>query len=226
MASLEPSSPLSLLTLPVEIQAAITTYLEFFDLSTLRFANRYFYALVPAPTHAELLSAESLEPGFLACAGCTRLRPMATFSPKMTLSKKRAGGTQAHTRFCIECGRRPGPGEHRYTLGTRWKENEVPFVKCLSCKITAEGPKDQALRICVSCHRQDLERVRAAEVLKRVRSEAREREERRLRREERRRDWVERGFTPSDFSSADPREEDDSESDWGQDDDMNYSGHS
>ncbi|OBT61335.1 hypothetical protein VE03_09536 [Pseudogymnoascus sp. 23342-1-I1] len=228
MTSPEPSSPLSLLTLPTEIHAAILTHLQFFDLHALRWTNRYFHALLPPPTHAELLSAETLETGFLACVGCTRLRPVATFSSKMFIKKKVPGGTQAHNRFCIECGRRPLPGLHRYMLGSRWKENGAPFARCLKCKIIAKGPEDQAVPLCFSCHTQDLERVRAAEELERVRREARWREERRSLRAERRRNWVERGFALSDFSSEDPSEQDDPEYqwDWGQDDDMNYSAHS
>ncbi|KFY49112.1 hypothetical protein V495_00760 [Pseudogymnoascus sp. VKM F-4514 (FW-929)] len=228
MTSPEPSSPLSLLTLPTEIHAAILTHLQFFDLHALRLTNRYFHALLPPPTHAELLSAETLETGFLACVGCTRLRPVATFSSKMFIKKKVAGGTQAHNRFCIECGRRPLPGLHRYMLGSRWKENGVPFARCLRCEIIAKGPEDQAVPLCFSCHTQDLERARAAEELERVRREARWREERRSLRAERRRNWVERGFALSDFSSEDSSEQDDPEYqwDWGQDDDMNYSAHS
>jgi hypothetical protein len=46
---------------------------------------------------------------------------------------------------------------------------------------------------------------------------------------ERRREWIEHGFTPSDFSEEYPSEEEDGGADpwdWGQDDDMNYSAHS
>ena len=82
--------------------------------------------------------------------------------------------------------------------------------------------------LCFSCHTRDLERARAVEELKRVQTEAREREERRSLRAERRRGCVERGGALSDFSSEDPREQDDGDYqwDWGQDDDMNYSAHS
>lgn len=78
----------------------------------------------------------------------------------------------------------------------------------------ARGLGDQKELICLSCHTQDLERVRAAEELERVRREARLRDERTLLRAERKRNWVERGFAGSDFSSADPRDQDDSDSDW------------
>ncbi|OBT61886.1 hypothetical protein VE03_08729 [Pseudogymnoascus sp. 23342-1-I1] len=228
MASLEPSSPhLSLITLPAEIHAAILTHLRFFDLHTLRFTNRYFHALIPPPTHADLLSAETLESGLLACVGCTRLRPIANFSPNMFIKKKMPRGAQAHNRFCIECGHRPLPGVHRYTLGSRWRENGVPFVRCLRCEIIAEGLEDQTVRTCPSCHTQNLETVRAAEELERVRRETRLRGERRARRAERRRNWIKRGLPGSDFSSADPSDQDDSDDEWerGQDGGINYFGH-
>ena len=92
----------------------------------------------------------------------------------------------------------------------------------------AKGPEDQAVPLCFSCHTQDLEKARAVEELKRVHTEAREREKRRSLHAERRRVWIERGFALSDFSSEDSSEQDDREHqwDWGQDDDMNYSAHS
>jgi hypothetical protein len=73
-----------------------------------------------------------------------------------------------------------------------------------------------------------MERARAAEELERVRRETREREERRRRRTARRREWIERGFAPSEFSEYTSEEEDGGADpwDWGQDDDMNHSAHS
>ncbi|KFY28475.1 hypothetical protein V493_02917 [Pseudogymnoascus sp. VKM F-4281 (FW-2241)] len=226
MASPEPSPPLSLLTLPTEMQDAIFTHLRFFDLHTLRLTSRDFHALIPPPTHGELLSAESLELGFLACAGCMRLRRIAKFSPKMFKRKKTAGGIEAYNRFCFECGRRPPPGEHRYMLGARWEENGVPFVRCLRCEKVDIGPAEQAISLCLPCHRQDLERKKAVEELKRVQMDRKSREVRRLLRAERRRKWVERGYALSDFSSVDSSDEDDSGDEWGHDGDMDYSGHS
>ncbi|KUJ08642.1 uncharacterized protein LY89DRAFT_676558 [Mollisia scopiformis] len=179
MASPELSSrPLSLLALPPEIHAAILPHLQFLDLHTLRLVNHYFHALVLPPSHTELLSAEKTPKfDFLAC-------------------KKAPGGAQAHNRFCIECGRRPLPGVHRYMLGARWEEHGVPYARCKRCKMIAKGPEDQAVPLCFSCHTQDLEKARAVEELKRVQAEAREREKRRSLRAERRRIWIERGFAP------------------------------
>ncbi|KFY45634.1 hypothetical protein V494_00859 [Pseudogymnoascus sp. VKM F-4513 (FW-928)] len=229
MTSPKPSSSFPLLTLPFEIQTAILTHLQSFDPYALRLTNRHYYALIPPPTHAELLSAETSETGFLACVGCTRLRPIAAFSSKMIMKKRGPGGAQAHNRFCIECGRRPIPGPHRYVLGSRWKENGASFVRCLRCGVIGRAPEDQRVPLCFSCHTQHLEREKAARELERVRRETREREEREVLRAARRVIWVERGGALSDFSSADPREEEDSEEDpydWGQDDDISYTGHS
>jgi hypothetical protein len=104
----------------------------------------------------------------------------------------------------------------------------VPLARCLRCTRIARGPEDQAIRLCLSCHTQDVERARAAEELERVRREAREREKRWRLRAERRREWIERGFALSDFSEYTSEEEDGRADpwDWGQDDDMNYSAHS
>jgi hypothetical protein len=226
MASLEPSScPLSLLALPTEIHAVILTHLRFLDLHTLRLTNHYLHALIPLPSHAEFLTVETSGFDFLACVGCTRLRPTATFSPKMFKKKKAPGGSQAHNRFCFECGRRPLPGVHRYMLGSRWEEYGVPFARCLRCGSIARGPEDQAVPLCLSCHTQDLERVRAAGELERVRREARGRKERRLLRAERRRKWIDGGRALSDYSSEDTSEQYVREDlwDWGQDDDISYS---
>jgi hypothetical protein len=105
----------------------------------------------------------------------------------MSNKKKAPGGTQAHNRFCIKCGRRPLPGVHRNMLGSRWEEYSVPFARCLRCISIARGQEDQTVRLCLSCYTKDLERARAAEELQRVQREAGEQEERRSLRAERRR---------------------------------------
>jgi hypothetical protein len=104
----------------------------------------------------------------------------------------------------------------------------VPYARCKRCRTIAQGPEDQAVPLCFSCYTRDLERARAVEELKRVQTEAREREKRRSLRAERRQRWIERGLALSDFSSEDSSEQDDREYqwNWGQDDDMNYSAHS
>jgi hypothetical protein len=154
---------MSLIALPVELHLAIFTHLAFPDLQTLRLANHYFYALIPLPTHAQLLAMEKLDftyNKFFTCVGCTRLRPVSEFSSKMVKRKKGPQGTQAHNRFCLECGRRPLPGPHRYTSGDRWDESGVPFVRCRWCAKVAKAPADQDIELCLYCHTRALEEAR------------------------------------------------------------------
>jgi hypothetical protein len=187
-----PDTTPSLLALPTEIHDEIFTNLCFPDLYSVRLINHYFYNIIAPPVHAELLTAETLdfarEINAFACVGCTRLRPQAAFSPKMVKKKKVAGGTGARNRFCIECGRRPLPGVHRYHLGSRWEEAGMLFVRCLRCTAITLGPEDQNVPLCLSCYTKHLLRERAAEELERVRREGREREERRQRLTVRRRE--------------------------------------
>jgi hypothetical protein len=76
MALLEPtSSHRSFLALPTEIHTVIPS-LKFFDLHSLWLTCHYFHKLVPVPTHTGLLKHETTAIDFLACVGCTRLRPI------------------------------------------------------------------------------------------------------------------------------------------------------
>lgn len=164
MALLEStSSPPSFLALPTEIHNIISSHLEFFDLHSLRLTCHYFHSLVPRPTHTEILKHETTAIDFLACVGCTRLRPATTFSAKIKKKSKAPSSNQAYNRFCIECGRRPLPGVYRYTLGSRWEEHGVPVVRCLRCGNIARGPEDKTVELCLLCYRQNLQRVRVVE---------------------------------------------------------------
>lgn len=219
-----------LLTLPTEMQDSILTHLPFLDLHTLRMTNHYFYNLIPPPTHNDLLEAEKSEIGLYACVGCMKLRRKECFSSNMTKKKKVLGGLEAHNRFCIECGRRPLPGEHQYTRGQRWDENGNPFVRCFKCQRTAQAPEDRSVQLCLSCHTQDLERQRQAEVRKRVQRESEARDQRRLLRAERRRHHLEHGGAASDTEEEDTSEEEYQDSPFwgyaGSEYEMNYSAHS
>lgn len=119
-STMSSSNPTSLLDLPTEMDLLILQHLSFFDLHSLRLTNHYFHALIPPPTHAELLDNEqspfACKNGLSACVGWTRLRPKASFSPKMFKMENRPGQPDARNRFCIECGRRPLPGPNRYLL--------------------------------------------------------------------------------------------------------------
>lgn len=103
----------------------------------------------------------------------------------------------------------------------------MAFVRCLKCTTIATAPEESTARVCYSCHTQNLERARAAEELRRVQREMKEREERFWQREEWRKNW---GGAASDFSSNDPREDDEDDYQWNPMDDlgdeMNYSNYS
>jgi len=231
--------PHTLLTIPVEIQTYIMGHLDIPGLQTLRLSCNYFYIIIPPPVHADLVAIEASLQGnidYFACVGCTTIRPRAMFSPSMLKKKKTSGGSQACNRFCNECGRRPLPGLHRWTMGIRWEEDDtrgsyVPFVRCLGCERIARAPADKAIRLCLGCHTYDIERVRAAEEVQRVQKEFNDREERRRMREDRRIQWIASGYAASDFSQHDPGSEGEEEywwgdnpNDWLEDDAMNYSG--
>lgn len=209
--------PFSLLGLPAEIHTAIFTHLPCLELQSLRLTNHYFHGLIPPLsrplTHAKILTVEALGiSGCLACVSCTRLRPMARSSSKMTKRRKMAGGAEPHNRFCIECGRRPLPGVHRHSLEARWEECGTSFVRCLRCASIAIGPKDHAVQLCYSCHTQDLDRERVAKEQERVLWEAKRREQSILlhpeRHVERRRRWAEGGHNQSGYWLDDTTDED------------------
>ncbi|EPE24926.1 hypothetical protein GLAREA_11507 [Glarea lozoyensis ATCC 20868] len=224
MASRESTSRApSIFAISTELFHGITSNLNVLDIHSLRLTCHHFHAVippVPPPTHSDLLNAETIH--FLACVGCKRLRRSAKFSTKMVKKHKRPGGRQARSRFCIECGRRPLPGTHRYMLGQRWEEGVVPYVRCIRCTEIDIAPDDKIVKLCLSCHQQNLERKRAAEEQDRLWKEVNDQKQRRLLREERRRNWIHSGRAQSEFSSHDPASEQYSESiDWGFGIDMN-----
>jgi len=95
-------------------------------------------------------------------------------------------------------------------LGARWKELGVPFVRCIRCHLIATGPEDQAVKLCLSCHSQDLEKEesRRERTLKEAGAKSWQMvaEESSLRAERKQR-WIERGGALSDFSEQDPEDE-------------------
>lgn len=220
--------PRTLLTTPPEIQNKIIRYLETPDVHVLRLTSKYFYDIIPPPTHADLLAIEaSLEINIdhFACVGCTKMVSLYKFSPSMVKKKKISGGSEARNRFCNDCGRRPLPGLHRWMLGNRWEEwdimhSYVPFVRCGRCGEIAQAPGDKAIMVCLKCHTFDRERERAAEAVRRVQIEAREQEERRTAREGRRTarevrrvEWIAEGRAASEFSDYSDRISDSEEED-------------
>lgn len=82
------------------------------------------------------------------------------------------------------------------------------------------------------CHTYELERVRAAEDIRRFQTEMRQRAEGKMLREAQRVQWVTSGRAPSEFSDYNDNEEDEEEDDyrpwmspsyWPEEDAMNYS---
>jgi hypothetical protein len=184
--------------MPGEIHNAIVFFLDhpkfFPDLHNLRITNHYFHNLIPAPSHATRLAAEvwnfarDRTPPLVTCCQCVRLRPATRFAKAMQNGARGWGGNKRHSRFCIECGCRPSSGPNWYSLGNRWIDNDVPFVRCIICHKCAKAPQDKAIRECERCWTSERERKRAAEELGRTTQEREER--RRLRAERRQRDIV------------------------------------
>ena len=137
-------------TLPREIFDLISNDLDFLDLHSLRLTCLYFHKLIPTHTHVELLGAETTIPGLLTCVGCTRLRPTTKFGDEMVKELMAAGKNKAPERFCLECGRRPLPGLHRYGPGSRWREAGVPYVRCARCNEISQRLQDLVVR-CGPC---------------------------------------------------------------------------
>lgn len=101
----------------------------------------------------------------------------------------------------------------------------------MRCKTIARAADEPSVPLCLSCHRQDQERSRAAQELERVRREASEREQRHADRAVRREEWIAGNRAPSEFSDFDDKSQypsDDEYYKWdmGQDGDMNYSAQS
>ncbi|OJK04591.1 hypothetical protein ASPACDRAFT_38152 [Aspergillus aculeatus ATCC 16872] len=106
--------------LPPELHLEIATHLPATpDLSRSHFAqtNHYFHALLPHPSHTELLAAE-LDPlaianDLYACRYCLRLRRVTHFADRMVRRGRGRFGAERERakRFCLDCGVLPRQGE-------------------------------------------------------------------------------------------------------------------
>lgn len=146
--------------LPTEIHIAIISQLSCPGRPNLKLTNRYFYELVPAPTHPQLLAAEDPiydgeDPDtlkFLTCRDCLRLRPSYKFSDNMR--KGRMGGmrSHAHKRFCLDCFVNPKPGTTRHAKGMYVEVMGEGFVLCRDCVQFGPVRAEQAdKRRCAGC---------------------------------------------------------------------------
>jgi hypothetical protein len=146
--------------LPTEIHIAIINQLSCPGRPCLKYTNRYFFELVPLPSHAELLAAEDPiydgeDPNtlkFLACRDCVRLRPSYKFADKMR--KGRLGGRRSHAfkRICLDSFLNPKPGKPRDAKGSYVKIMGEIFVLCRECMRFERVPSDQRdKRRCGGC---------------------------------------------------------------------------
>jgi hypothetical protein len=138
-----------LLQLPVELLQDIISYLELYEKARLRQTNHCFHSLIGPITHQDLLVAETtvwaVSGNLFACKECTQLRHMLKFCDDMRKGKKVKGGSEAHTRFCVDCGiaRRYQPGTKLAIMGT-------PYIICKICKkFTNRLGLDGACGICM-----------------------------------------------------------------------------
>lgn len=55
------------------------------------------------------------------------------------------------SKFCLECGLRPLPGDYRYQEGDIWEERGVNMVRCRACKEIGRLHAASGSKICADC---------------------------------------------------------------------------
>lgn len=169
------ANPPSLTALPPHLVLAIAASLRLDDLVRLRSVSHYFVDTIPAPTHAELLTAEvedwAVAQDLYTCSGCFRLRGEWSFhglmveDPNWNSSMDSSvgckgypfmnwSGSFAHMRVCNDCGMRPLPGSFRYELGAHWYDwaDKRKMVRCKLCEKDCEPPGQVEIGLCASCY--------------------------------------------------------------------------
>lgn len=134
------SSNSALIDLPLELQYEIISHLpEFPGKYNLRRTCRFFYDLIPKPTHEELLVIERQayckKRNLLACKLCLRLRRRSKFGDLMLHQYPAWGKTCPEDRFCVDCSIKEV--DHlppRYTKGSVLKVMGTTHVVCLKCE--------------------------------------------------------------------------------------------
>ncbi|KAK3933530.1 hypothetical protein QBC46DRAFT_401881 [Diplogelasinospora grovesii] len=211
------TSSRTLLTLPGEIQNKIVGKLEPLDLLLLRATCRHFRNIIPPLNIHELLVAESSKTGMerdlYACRLCLRLRHSSHFADTMMKKGKRKLAGGGISRFCVECGLKPPPGQNGYSPGTHITRNGVVSVICIYCTCLARPSQDRDgknTQYCTGCwartpEGQEMRRLKEArlqrELEEREQRLQRELEEREQRRRERR---AERGSDAEDTDEERP----------------------
>ncbi|KAJ5114264.1 hypothetical protein NUU61_000023 [Penicillium alfredii] len=146
---------IGLLHLPPELHALIVQHLLVTDVLGLKLTCAYFYTLIPAPSHAELLQAESTDwarhRDVFTCRYCLRLRPAGQFADRMLQRRRGRAGRNSSKRFCIECGLKPREGTARYGPGAQVTIHGAFFVLCLSCRQFRPGAQDRFGRNTLEC---------------------------------------------------------------------------
>jgi len=186
------TSPISLLTLPGEIQNAIICYLGPLGSQLLRGTCRYFRRIIPALSSYELLLAESdkhaVERNAYFCSYCVSLRHGRHFAYRMKTRNRRRGEDGARNRFCIDCGLQPPRGLYGYTAGAVVRMEKGVFVKCRSCGgfKHQESPRESLYRkVCNVFCRECWMSSREAESMRSIEDHRREMRTKQAQREQR-----------------------------------------
>ena len=141
-------------TLPAELHLAILSQLPLIDIYTLRLTSRQFYHLIKPPTVDDLITIESSsfarDHQLLTCGGCLRLRHYSAFSS----DRSYLPSSLRSRRFCLDCGKRPLPGTHRYQEGASWHEDGVLLCRCRACKGIVRARVGRS--VCVSCCEREI----------------------------------------------------------------------
>lgn len=187
-------SMVQLSELPSELQSEIVNCLTFPDNVNLKRTCRHFYGLVHLDQAAQMEAENSLyaaEKRLFVCSDCHRILPSQRFADKMIRRSRRRGGSEAWTRFCIDCGVTPRGqnSSRRYTPGAHISIQGMHYVICQACRTFGKGAQDRDhanLPYCVGCMRTQ----RATDQrLQQREAERRSREARRQRRMERYAFW-------------------------------------
>jgi hypothetical protein len=188
------TSSCTLLALPGEIQNKIMGELEPIDLLVLRTTCRHLRNIIPRLDIHDLLTAESSNTGIArdlyACRLCLRLRHSSHFADTMKKKDKRKLAGGGVTRFCMDCGLKPAPGQNGYGRGAHITMNGAVSVICICCTRLERPSQDRHgknTQYCTRCWARTPE----AREMRRLKEAGlqRELEERERRRRERRAMW-------------------------------------
>ncbi|TLD15008.1 hypothetical protein PspLS_10788 [Pyricularia sp. CBS 133598] len=147
--------------LPGEIHNQILSYLDVIDRISLKLASVYFNSIIPKLSPKTLQEAElstfADTRDLYGCYDCLRLRAYRQFADDQ-LRKWRASGSQAQTRFCIECGLATRDGRVprlRYVRGSQIDIRSVAHIVCMYCSrfklMASEEGYPECSELCIDC---------------------------------------------------------------------------